>query len=184
MLATDTGMDCGTGHTLQAGGERSNNMGMTEREAMENIGDIKNLLRTILAPPIADAADKTLDMAIAALTAQVPRVLEQWEEQDYFTNDDNPPVLYAEYRCDPNGWITGKAYFGCIARMYRSHGKDWRLWSHKPTAEQMAAEPWKREYSEQEQRDLRNDKFDYLDKLDEADAKAAKNAYWKSGEVI
>jgi hypothetical protein len=86
-------------------------------------------------------------MAISALSAQIPRVLNLEEVGEWL--DKERPILLQLRKVDGYEWH-GKGYtiykaaerfdeYGCTDAYY---GETWRCWNGKPTAEQMAATPW------------------------------------------
>ena len=117
-------------------------MNMTAKEACELLDKVDVFYGG--NPSYLSRAQEAMTMAVAALRDSVPRVLTLVEAFDWFSNFDNQPVLYCEFKSDPNEWITHELLnkVAIIDGRHKWYGIWWRCWTHKPTAEQMAAVPW------------------------------------------
>lgn len=100
-----------------------------------------------------------IKLAIAALQAQTPRVVAFNEiksnlPRHLWIECNEPETLYLAIarECitiDGNDWMMfSEDGFGGDYGVGKLYCKTWRCWTHKPTAEQMAATPWGKEGEE------------------------------------
>lgn len=124
---------------------------MKPQEAMK----ILNQLDFFLGgnPNILEKAEEALTIAKSALQAQIPRVLTFDEIKSdlphhLWIDCVEPVTLYPAIarECvtiDGNDWMMfSEDGFGGDYGVRKLYCETWRCWTHKPTAEQMAAEPW------------------------------------------
>ena len=107
---------------------------MTEREAIEWLEKGKKYLRAINRDSISPMT--AIDMAISALSAQIPRLLSLDEAKSAI----NGTPVWKEYE-----WYVPDVAIEEVQtqQIWCTYGSTWRWWiGGKPTAEQMAATPW------------------------------------------
>lgn len=117
---------------------------MTEREQV--IAELLYLKRDCLE---GSATDQTLDKAIALLKAQEPRVMTLEElrmNEVYWAEQDNisRPWPIAMHHIRNAGLLDGPVYQDYMGDNYntKEYGKTWRVWTDRPTPEQMKATAW------------------------------------------
>ena len=118
-------------------------MNMTAREAIERLNDLAEHLQDTWNPPYIDA----IDMAVAALEAQIPRVLTLNEVIEYLDNAN--PVALQIVKMGGFVWCgNGDEIYCSLSRVCKcddidkNYGVKWRCWNVKPTAEQTQNTPW------------------------------------------
>jgi hypothetical protein len=117
-------------------------MDMTAREAIKQIKDY--LRNTGFDPNETDI--QAIRIALAALEAQEPRVLAVEELAEW--NNDTMLFVEAVDGCDIYADKASVVKFrllnkrGCWRGSLQYYGRHIRVWNNRPTAEQMAAEPW------------------------------------------
>jgi hypothetical protein len=110
-------------------------MNMTAREAADYF---KNSLELDYKFEIGTSQSiQAVKLAIAALEAQVPRVLKKQDIQPY-----NRPYVCLEIKGHGTEWITKSMAMFFMSTIDDCLQKCLRFWNLSPTHEQMAATPW------------------------------------------
>lgn len=125
---------------MRKGGE----VGMTNREAIEILGELKKCY----LGGIVDA----IDMAIEAVKAQEPMVMTLEEVRAL----DNDTPIYIQHKSGECGWdiyrgiedditcdiVTGSLWAEGEYWYQKEYGKSFVCWTFRPTDEQREKEPW------------------------------------------
>jgi hypothetical protein len=113
---------------------------VTPQEAIER-------LKTLYPLVMGHNGDKVLDLAIATIEATIPRMLMVEELRGML-----PMAVWIEHRNEGSAFTEMRIIKRRINHELRfddlgwqpvsAYGFDYRLWTHKPTTEQMATTPW------------------------------------------
>lgn len=88
----------------------------------------------------------TMELAsdtLAILREQKARVM-TLEEVEKMDAKSDPDPVYAEWSTGRTGWIVGSIHL--LAAMMKNENRDIRVWTSRPTPEQMRDTKWEEEY--------------------------------------